>query len=579
MGTPANEDVPTGNGYVVADLGPDFRSYKALDSHLPVMNHWWRRIVLSLVAVLALVLVYAGVYRAGMAAFEGENMTYFQALQFVIEALTTAGFGGDADDWQSAPTNLMVIAMNLTGVLLVFLALPLIVVPLFQQALEDRPPKETYLTDHVVICSYTPRSDVLAEELEAANVPYVFIDDDPELVVELVNDGTDAIYGDLDQEETLRAANTAEARALVTDIDDETNAMVILTARELSTALRIVSVVEDDDVASYHRYAGADDVVRPRRVLGQSLATKAMTTISAELRDTIEFSDELAVTELLVQDHSDLVGQTIPESGIRDRMGITVIGAWFNGEFVPVPGSDHRIDGNTILLVAGQRDDLTELKARTVSTLQHRGDRVLVGGYGVVGHTAAETLATDGVSTCVVDIVDQEGVDVVGDITDEDVLEAAAVGDARSIILTLDDDATTIYATLVIKQVAPEVEIIARANETENIPKLYRAGAEYVLSLSTVTGRMLASVLIEDGEILTPETQFELVRTTAPRIAGRSLGDVDLRARTGCTVVAAERGDELLTDLGPDFVVREDDTLIVAGSDEAINEFVTLAAE
>ncbi len=562
-----------------AILEPGFRSYIALDGHVPVMNYWWRRIALSLVAVLVLVLVYAGLYQHGMATFEGETRTYADAIQTVIETLTTAGFGGDADDWQSLQMNLFVVVMNLTGVLLVFLALPLIVVPLFQQALQDRPPEETDLTDHVVICSYTPRSDVLAEELEAANVPYVFVDDDPELVVELANDGIEAIYGDLDQEETLRAANTAEARALVTDIDDETNAMVILTARELSSDLRIVTVVEDDDVASYHRYAGADDVVRPRRVLGQSLATKATTTVSADLRDTIEFSDDLAVTELLVQDHSDLVGQTIPESGIRDRMGITVIGAWFNGEFVPVPGTEHRIDGNTILLVAGQRNELSELKARTVSTLEHRRDRVLVGGYGAVGRTAAETLAADGVSTCIVDLVDQEGVDVVGDITDENDLEAAAIGDSRSIILTLDDDATTIYATLVIKQVAPEVEIIARANETENIPKLYRAGAEYVLSLSTVTGRMLASVLIEDEEILTPETQFELVRTSAPQIAGRSLGDVDLRARTGCTVVAAERGGELLTDLGPGFEVRTDDTLIVAGSDEAINKFVALATD
>jgi len=88
---------------------------------------------------------------------------------------------------------------------------------------------------------------------------------------------------------------------------------------------------------------------------------------------------------------------------------------------------------------------------------------------------------------------------------------------------------------------------------------------------------MLASVLIEDEEVLTPETQFELVRTAAPELVGRSLGDVDLRARTGCTVVAAERGDELLTDLGPEFIIREDDTLIVAGSDEAINQFVAVA--
>ena len=540
------------------------------------MNYWWRRLALSMGAVFALVVVYAWLYQLGMAAFEGETKTFAQAIQTVIESLTTAGFGGDAP-WDSTAMNLFVVGMNLTGVLLVFLALPLLVVPLFQQALQDRPPESTDLTDHVVICGYSPRSDVLADELEAANVPYVFVDDDPELVVDLTNDGTEAIHGELDQEETLRAANADEARSLVTDVDDETNAIVILTAREFSSDLTIVSVVEDEDVASYHRYAGADETVRPRRVLGQSLATKATTTLSAELRDTIELSEDLSVTELLVQDDSDLVGRTVAESGIRDRMGITVIGAWFNGEFVPVPGPDHRIDGNTILLVAGRRDDLTELKARTVSTLEHRPENVIVGGYGVVGRTAVETLAGNGVSTTVVDLADEPGVDVVGSITDEDVLEAAGVGEARSVLLTVNDDAMTIYATLVLKQVAPDIEIIARANETENIPKLYRAGAEYVLSLSTVTGRMLASVLIEDEEILTPETQFELVRTTAPQIAGKSLGEVDLRARTGCTVVAVERDDELLTDLGPEFVVNADDVLIVAGDDEAINRFVALA--
>jgi len=540
------------------------------------MNYWWRRIVLSLVAVLVLVLVYAGLYQLGMAAFEGETKTYAQSIQAVIESLTTAGFGGDAP-WESTAMNLFVIGMNLTGVLLVFLALPLLVVPLFQQALEDRPPESTDLTDHVVICSHTPRSDVLADELEAANVPYVFIDDDPELVVELDSEGIDAIYGELDQAETLRAANVTDARALVTDIDAETNAMVILTARELSSDLRIVSVAEDEDVASYHRYAGADEIVRPRRVLGESLATKATTTISADLRDTIELSEDFTVTELLVKDHSDLVGQTISESGIRDRMGITVIGAWFNGEFVPVPDPEQVIDSNTILLVAGRRDDLTELKSRTVSSLPRRPDRVVVGGYGVVGRTAVDTLVANDVSTFTIDTADADGVDIVGSVTDEAVLETAGVSDGQSVVLTLDDDATSIYATLVIKQLAPSVEIIVRANETENIPKFYRAGAEYVLSLSTVTGRMLASVLIEDEEILTPETQFELVRTTAPRIAGRSLGDIDLRARTGCTVVAAERNGDLLTDLGPDFVVREDDMLIVAGNDEAINRFVAVA--
>ncbi len=85
---------------------------------------------------------------------------------------------------------------------------------------------------------------------------------------------------------------------------------------------------------------------------------------------------------------------------------------------------------------------------------------------------------------------------------------------------------------------------------------------------------MLPSVLLEDEEVLTPETQFEIVRTAAPAIVGRTLGEADVRSRTGCTVVAVERGEQLSTDMGPEFTVREDDTLIVAGSDETVNQFI-----
>lgn len=540
------------------------------------MNTLWRRIALSVVAVLSIVFVYTFIYQWGMLLFEGEQQSFAHALQVVIESLTTAGFGGDAP-WESTAMNLIIIAINLSGVLLVFLALPMIVVPLFQQALGDRPSETTDLSDHVIICSYSQRAEVLREELEAADVPYVFVVNDPDTVIDLTRNGVEAIFGDPEQEETLRAANIESAQTLVADIDDEANATVILSAKQLRGDITVISVVEDEDAASYHRYAGADETVRPRQVLGESLAKKATTSLSAELIDTIEVGPELEITELLVQDDSDLTGQTIAETGLRNRMGVTILGAWFSGEFVAVPEPDTRIDENTILLVAGRHATLAELKSRTGSPLMNRPDRIVIGGYGVVGSNAAETLATDGVPYTTIDIDSGDEIDVIGSLTDEETLEAAAVSDARAVILALGDDSTSIFATLVLKQLAPNVEIIARANETENIRKLYQAGAEYVLSLSAVTGRMVSSLLLEDEEVLTLETQFELIRTTAPEIVGRSLGEVDVRARTGCTVVAVERGDQLLTDLGPEFTIREGDTLIVAGSDETINEFIALA--
>ncbi|WP_436347839.1 potassium channel family protein [Natronorubrum sp. FCH18a] len=540
------------------------------------MNTWWRRIGLSLVAVFGIVVVYALIYQWGMATYEGEERTLIKSTQLVIEILTTAVFGGDTDFWTTAPMNLIVIGMNLSGVLLVFLALPFVVVPLFQRALETQPPESTDLADHIIICSHSEREDVLRNELEAADVPSVFIEDDPEVVTALIDNGIEAMIGDPVQVETLRAANIGDARALVVDVSDEANPEVILTARELRDDIRIISVAEDREVATYHRYAGADEVVRPRQVLGRSLAGKAAMAVTAELQETIELGDQLEITEFLVERDSEIAGQTIAESGMRDRMGIDVIGAWFNGEFVPAPDPETVIDTNTILLVAGSNETLTELTSRTISP-SSGSYRVVVGGYGEVGRTVSETLTSSDVPHTIIGDFENENIDVVGDVTDVNTLIGADIENARSIVLALDDDTAAIYATLVLEKIAPNVEVIARANETETVRKLYRAGAEYVLALSTVTGRMLSSVLLEDEEILTPETQFEIIRTTAPALVGRSLGEADVRARVGCTVVAAERNGELLTNLGADFTVRADDTLIVAGSDETVNRFIEIA--
>lgn len=540
------------------------------------MNTWWRRIGLSIVAVFGLVLIYTLIYNWGMATFQGGDQTLLESMRIVIEIVTTAGFGGDADEWTTAPMHLIVIAMNLSGVLLVFLALPLVVVPLFQRALETQPPESTDLTEHVVICSHTERADVLRDELEAASVPYVFIEDDAETVTALVDDGIEAMIGNSERQETLEAANIDAARALVVDVSDEANPEVILTARERRDDITIVSVAEDREVATYHRYAGADAVVRPQQVLGRSLAGRASMSITAELQETIELGEQLEITELRIERGSDLAGKTIAESNMRDRLGVNVIGVWIDGDIVPAPDPDTVIEENAILLVAGSHETLTELTTQTVS---HSGgpSRVIVGGYGEVGHTVSETLAESGVPHTIVGDGDDAEIDVTGDITDADTLVDADVETARSVVLALDDDTSAIYATLVLEKIAPDVEVVARANETETVRKLYRAGADYVLALSTVTGRMLSSLLLEDEEILTPETQFELIRTSAPALVGRSLGGADIRARLGCTVVAAERDGELLTNLGPVFTIEDDDTLIVAGSDETVNRFIAIA--
>ncbi len=535
-------------------------------------TNWQRRIALTVTTIAGLVIIYTYIYQWALWTFVEEEISLFQALQVVIEALTTAGFGGDTDLWrESDALALLVVLMNLSGVLLVFLAIPLYAVPLFRQAFQTRPPTSSNLTDHVIICGHSAQDEVLHAELEAVDIPYLYIDSDPDLVTELNEQGVNAIVGDLEAVDTYRAANAGHAKALVADIGDEANPTIMLSAKQVNPELRTISVIREQTVEAYHRYAGADDIVSARQLLGKSLGLRASGTYAEKLQQAIEAESDLQITELLIEKGSNLVGQSFREARVFDRMGITIVGAWLGGKFVVTPDPDTVIEDHTILLVAGEHGDLQDVETRLIPSPEDHEPRVVVCGYGTVGRSIVDALQTEGIAVTTIDIESKEGVDVVGDITDPETFLRADVRNARAVVLSLDEDTPTIFATLILNELAPDVEVIARADDEDSVQKLYNAGADFVLSLANVTGESLASLLIEKEEILTPDVDFGFVRRATPAFVGRSLGDLDLREQTGCTVVAVERDGNVLTDIGANFVVEESDVLIIAGSEESRN--------
>ncbi|AFK18865.1 TrkA family potassium uptake protein [Haloferax mediterranei ATCC 33500] len=540
----------------------------------PGLSKAKRRLGRYLAGAALLMLTYAFIYRWAVGQFVGGDVTFLGAMHHVVETFTTTGYGEQAAFLEdSPPLQILSILMQLTGVTTVFLTLPLFLVPLVEDALRTAPPTASDLTDHVVICTFTPRGDALVDELDSMGVPYVILESDRDLAEELHGQEYEVVHGDPESVESLEAANAPDALAIVADDDDETNASIILAAKQAAPDARVVSLIEDPRVMDYHHYAGADQVVSPRRLLGESLAGKATTSISSDLGDAIEIGEDFEVAELLVQRESPVEGKTIAESGIGRTTGVNVIGAWFSGEFVSPPAPNAVIDEHTILLVVGREKQLEELRGLTRSSARRfRRGTVIVAGYGEVGSTAAETLASAGVPHVIVDKEDKPGVDVVGDITDPQTLAAANVTEARGVLLALSSDTTAVFATLVSEHISEETEVIARANETGSIAKLYRAGADYVLALSTVAGRMLASTVL-DEEVIAPQSQIEIVRTHAPNLVGQSLVEADVRARTNCTVIAVERDGTLVTEISPDFRVEEQDDLIVAGVDEDIYQF------
>lgn len=541
------------------------------------MNTWLRRVAMYAAVLAVVMLGYAVAYDVGMTVFDSRPRTFLRSLQIVVETFTTTGYGSDAP-WRSPEMNVLVILMDLSGVILIFLALPVLVFPAMQEALSTSVPTSIEdVTDHVVVCGSTVRAERLIDELDSWDVDHVVVEPNRDRATDLYEAEYTVVHAEPDSIEGLKGAGVESARAVVADVSDELDTSIILTAKEINEDVRAVSVVEEPSRAGYHELAGADEVLSPRTLMGESLARKVTTAVSTELGDTIEVGEDFDIVELPVRRGSEIAGTTLAESGLRERAGVNVIGAWFEGEFQTPPNPDAVLDRGTVLLVTGRGDQLERLRDLTVTDIRRfASGKTIVAGYGEVGRQVAEELAAVGVPHTVVDQEDLDGVDVVGDVSEPETLQRAGVDDARSVVLSLPDDTTAEFTTLVLRDRERDVEIIARAEEVEATRKMYRAGADYVLSLAMVTGRMAASAVLDDEDVISLDTQVDVVRTRAPGLAGQTLGDADVRGRTGCTVVAVERDDEIITDLGPEFRALAGDALIIAGTDEGVNRFTEL---
>lgn len=538
------------------------------------MSDWQQRILWASGIVVTTLLGYALVYQWGMWTYEDQSVLYIQALQVVIEAITTAGFGGHAP-WSSPQMNVLILLMNLTGVLFVFLAVPLFVVPVLQDAFEQRPPKAFSGEGHIVLTPYTSRIAALIEELEARGRSYVLLEPNQERARTLHVDGFPVLHGDPESVDALKRAALPAASALVVDGQDEVDTSVILAARELSDTIQTVSVIDDETLEPYHWMAGTDHVLSPRQLLGEGLAREIPFLLPMVEDPAIEIDEHLEVAEVDVEGGSSLCDQTIEQLRLRERYGIDVLGAWFDGTFESPIGPEALVDCNTRLLVSGAPDAVHTLRRDESTTFRSRTQqRVVVIGYGRSGQAAVDVLADTRARLTIIDSTDHPDVDVVGDARDPGVYETGDVGAADAVIIDIDDDTTALFATLIARNANPDAHIVARANQEENERKIYRAGADYVQSLAMISGRMMAETVLADEDVLSFQMKIDVVRLKAGRLAGQTLAEADVRAETGCTVVGAVRDGDVITSLDPDeFVFRDDDRLVVVGTDEGVRRF------
>lgn len=204
-------------------------------------------------------------------------------------------------------------------------------------------------------------------------------------------------------------------------------------------------------------------------------------------------------------------------------------------------------------------------------------DHYIVCAYGRVGRAVARDLEAQGVPFVVIDVKEEleeqmqsdGALYVIGDPASEAVLRRAGVERARGLICAVDSDAINVYITVLSRALNPNIFIVARAGEPESPDRLYRAGADRVVSPYVMSGRHMSLLALRPQVVdyldLVGRGHWkarldELVVEEGSHLAGRTLAE----ASGGATAVLLVKATgQSIPNPGPDEVLGAGDAVIL----------------
>ena len=164
-----------------------------------------------------------------------------------------------------------------------------------------------------------------------------------------------------------------------------------------------------------------------------------------------------------------------------------------------------------------------------------------------------------------------------GDAADHEVLKAAGLGPVRSVLLSTHDDAANIYLAIYLRRLDPDVRIVSRITHERNLESIHRAGADLVLSFATLAVESITAALQNRELVLLGEGLEFFTLPIGATLAGKTLAESDVGARTGLIVIAIDDGDGTLeSNPGGERRLAAGEQLLAVGSSEQRDVFVKM---
>lgn len=217
-----------------------------------------------------------------------------------------------------------------------------------------------HLHDHVVIVGFGRVGRASADAALRNGRSVLIIDSTDDVVDSVDSIGAVFLKGDARDVTVLRTAGVQRAAALITTLDDPSNAVVALTARSLAPDLRIVARVSDADWSDRLMRAGASHVVPVYESVGASMAA---TALDAEVLGVLAIpGTEMRLEEMEVGTDSQAEGIDL-RTLMQSAPGVHILGLRHDDELRRWHEADGPLRAGDVMVVLGNAAAMSRLTA------------------------------------------------------------------------------------------------------------------------------------------------------------------------------------------------------------------------
>lgn len=188
----------------------------------------------------------------------------------------------------------------------------------------------------------------------------------------------------------------------------------------------------------------------------------------------------------------------------------------------------------------------------------------------------ADVMAIDISSTRVDEFATIATQAVTADTTDESVLKSLGIRNFEHVIVAIGENIqASILTTLILKEIGvPKITVKAQNDYHEKV--LRKIGADYVVHPERDMGFRIANNMMSNNILdyleLSDEHSIAEIKANY-RLAGKTIIDLDIRAQFGVNIVAIKRNSDIIISPQAFDKIRNDDILIIIGSDLDIHNF------